>query len=195
MQMAIMCGVGEAGEAWGASGIKEEKNTLPVKTKDFDYEQYVVRSPLREAAPGFSGRTSPTMTMMSGVQVPGCKYYIDLAWTYGVTSYKEQKVTPTPEISYKNHDQVVLYIGGDSRYPEELGGEVEVNMSGQTLKFNTTSALFIPRGVRHGPRRVREYSHPHLMISIMSGAGSLKEVREDAVIYPGKSRPEEQEVI
>jgi quercetin dioxygenase-like cupin family protein len=192
MQMAIMCGTGEAGTAWDSSGIKVSKDKMPVKTKDFDYEQYVVRSPLREAAPGFVGRTSPTMTMMSGVQVPGCRYYIDMAWTYGVTSYKELK-SNTPEIAYKTHDQIAVYIGGNSLHPEDLGGEVEVNMEGQKLKFDTTSALFIPHGVRHGPRRVTEYSHPHLMISIMSGAASLKEVRDDAVIYPSQSQPEEKE--
>jgi hypothetical protein len=183
MQMAIMCGTGEAGTAWDSSGIKVAKDTLPVKTKEFDFEQYVVRNPLREAAPGFTGRTSPTMTYMSGVQVPGCKYYIDLAWDYGVTAYKE-KTNASPDISYKTHDQIVVYIGGNSLHPEDLGGEVEVNMSGQKLKFDTTSALFIPHGVRHGPRLVTEYSHPHVVISIMAGAGTLKEVREDAVIYP-----------
>jgi hypothetical protein len=183
MQMAIMCGTGEAGTAWGSSGIKDVKDKLPVKTKEFDFEQYVVRNPLREAAPGFTGRTSPTMTYMSGVQVPGCKYYIDLAWDYGVTAYKD-KSNPSPDISYKTHDQIVVYIGGNSLHPEDLGGEVEADMSGQKLKFDTTSALFIPHGVRHGPRLVTEYSHPHVVISIMTGAGTLKEVRDDAVIYP-----------
>lgn len=194
MQMAIMCGTGEAGTAWGSSGIHDTKDKMPVKTKDFDYEQYVVRSPLRESAGNFANRTSPTMTMMSGVQVPGCKYYIDMAWTYGVSSFKEKK-GPAPEISYKTHDQIVLYIGGDPDNPEDLGGDVEINMSGQMLKFNTTSALFIPHGLRHGPRRVREYRHPFLTISIMSGAGSLKEVRDDAVLYPSKSQLEEEEFI
>ncbi len=132
--------------------------------------------------------------MMSGVQVPGCKYYIDMAWTFGVSSFKEKK-GPAPEISYKTHDQIVLYIGGDPDNPEDLGGDVEINMSGQMLKFNTTSALFIPHGLRHGPRRVREYRHPFLTISIMSGAGSLKEVRDDAVLYPSKSQLEEEEFI
>jgi hypothetical protein len=191
MQMAIMCGTGEAGTAWGSSGIHDTKDKMPEKTKDFDFEQYVVRSPLREAASGFIGRTSPSMTYMSGTQVPGCKYYIDLSWTYGVTSYKETK-TSTPEISYQTHDQIVLYLGGNYLHPEDLGGEVEMNMDGQKLKFDTTSALFIPHGVRHGPRLVTEYSHPHIMISIMSGAGSLKEVREDAVIYPSQSGKEEE---
>jgi hypothetical protein len=189
MQMAIMCGTGEAGTAWGSSGIKDVKDKLPVKTKEFDFEQYVVRNPLREAAPGFAGRTSPTMTYMSGVQVPGCKYYIDLAWDYGVTAYKD-KPTASPDISYKTHDQIVVYIGGNSLHPEDLGGEVEVNMSGQKLKFDTTSALFIPHGVRHGPRLVTEYSHPHVVISIMAGAGTLKEVRDDAVIYPAGTTSE-----
>lgn len=183
MQMAIMCGTGEAGTAWGESGIHDNKDKMPVKTKDIDYEEYVVRSPLREAGKGFSGRTSPTMTYMSGVQVPGCKYYVDLAWTYGVTSYKE-KSSPSPDVSYNTHDQIIVYIGGDSKNPEDLGGKVEVNMEDQLLEFDTTSALYIPKGVRHGPRRVTEYRHPHLMISIMVGAGSLKEVREDAVLYP-----------
>jgi len=191
MQMAIMCGTGEAGTAWGASGIHDTKDKMPVKTKDFDFEQYVVRSPLREAGAAFSARTSPTMTMMSDVQVPNANYYIDLAWAYGVSAYKITKDT-TPEISYKNHDQIVLYIGGDSAHPEELGGEMEVNMGGQLLTFDTTSALFIPRGTRHGPRRLKKYSKPHVMISIMCGAGNLKEVRDDVTIYPSASQPEEE---
>lgn len=191
MQMAIMCGTGEAGTAWGSSGIHNSKDNLPVKTKDYDYEQQVVRSPLREAGTGFTARTSPTMTCMSSVQVPGAKYYIDFCWEFGTSGYKVAKST-TPEISYKNHDQIVLYIGGDPKNPEDLGGEVEVNIGGQLMTFNTTSALFIPRGTRHGPRRVKKYSRPHVMISVMCGAGTLKEVRDDVVIYPAGSRPEEE---
>ena len=190
MQMAIMCGTGVAGTAWGSSGIHDTKDRMPVKKDDFDYEQYAVRSPLREAGAGFSGRTSPTITMMSGMQVPGCKYYIDLAWTFGVTSYKEAKPN-TPDIYYKTHDQIVLYLGGNYLHPEDLGGEVEVNMDGQKLKFDTTSALYIPHGVRHGPRRVVEYSHPHIMISMMIGASTYKDVRDDAVIIPPEGGTEE----
>jgi len=189
MQMAIMCGTGEAGTAWGGSGIHETKNKLPVKTKDFDYEQYVVRSPLREEGLGFTARTSPTMTFMSGVQVPGCKYYIDFSWVYGITGYRDPR-TVTPEIAYRRYDQIVLYLGGDPAHPEELGGEMEVNIEGQLLSFDTTSALFIPRGTRHGPRRLKKYSKPHIMIQIMCGAGTQREFRDDVIIYPSVSKPE-----
>ncbi len=190
MQMAIMCGTGTAGEAWGTSGIKDAKDKMPVKTKNFDYEQYVVRSPLRESAGIYSARTSPTLTMMSNVQVAGVNHYIDLAWVFGEQSYKVSKDV-TPDISYKTFNQIVLYIGGDPNAPEDLGGQVEVNMDGQLLSFDTTSALFIPKGVRHGPRRVTAYRKPYVMITVQIGARNLKEVREDVLLYPGKSKQEE----
>ena len=52
---------------WEKSGISEPKNEKPVKTDDIDYEQYVIRSPIRESPGAITGhgRQSPTMTYMS----------------------------------------------------------------------------------------------------------------------------------
>jgi quercetin dioxygenase-like cupin family protein len=186
MQMAIMLGTGSAGEAWGTSGIHDVKNRLPVKTKDFDFEQYVVRSPLREAGAEFTaGRTSPSMTYMSGVQIPGVKYYIELGWTFGMPV---SKITDAamPEMVHKNYDEIVLHIGGDPSNPEDLGGEVEFYVGGQPLTFDTTSALFIPRGLKHGPLRLKKYRKPHLVIAIMCGAGTVKEGWGDSFITKDK---------
>jgi hypothetical protein len=183
MQMAIMCGTGDMGTAWSQSGIRESKVNLPVKTRDFDYEQFVVRSPMREAGHNFRNRTSPSMTVMSSTQVPGVNHYIDIAWVFGEQSYKVKQES-TPDIAYKTCDQFILYIGGNPEKPEDLGGEVEVNIEGQSLKFDTTSALYLPHGLRHGPRRVTAYRHPHLMIIITRGAGTNAAVREDAILYP-----------
>jgi quercetin dioxygenase-like cupin family protein len=175
MQMAIMCGTGEAGTAWGSSGIHEAKNKLPEKSRDFDYEQYAVRSPMREAGGEFTaGRTSPTLTMMSGVQVPGVKYYIEMGWTFGMPVSKVAG-SGMPEMVHRNFDEIVLHIGGDPGHPEELGGEVEFYVGGQPLTFNTTSALYIPRGVKHGPLNLKKFEKPHLVMAIMCGAGTIKE--------------------
>ncbi len=182
MQMAIMLGTGSAGEAWESSGIGEEKGAPPKIMGDFDYEQYVVRSPLREAGAEFTkGRTSPTMTYMSGVQVPGVKYYIEMGWTFGMPESKTAGAG-MPEMVHENYDKIVLHIGGDPDNPEDLGGEVEFYVGGQPLTFNTTSALFIPRGLRHGPLRLKEYRKPHLVIAIMCGVGTLKEGWGDSFI-------------
>jgi quercetin dioxygenase-like cupin family protein len=175
MQMAIMCGTGEAGKAWGSSGIHEAKDKIPVKTDNFDYEQYVVRSPIREAGAEFTaGRTSPTLTMMSSLQVPGVKYYIEMGWTFGMPVSKIAG-SGMPEMVHKNYDEIVLHIGGDPQNPEDLGGDVEFYVGGQPLNFNTTSALFIPRGTSHGPLRLKAYRKPHLVMAIMCGTGSIKE--------------------
>jgi hypothetical protein len=176
MQMAIMCGTGSAGEAWGTSGISEEKDILPKKVKDFDYEQYVVRSPIREAGAEFiSGRTSPTLTYMSALQVPGVKYYIEMGWTFGMPVSKKVSGAAMPSMVHQNYDEIVLHIGGDPANPEDLGADIEFTLGGQKLVFNTTSAIFIPRGTSHGPIKCLEYRKPHLVIAIMCGAGTLKE--------------------
>jgi len=190
MQMAIMCGTGSAGEAWGQSGIGEAKDALPKKTKDFDFEQYVVRSPMREAGAEFiKGRTAPTMTYMSGVQIPGVKYYIEFGWTFDMPVSKVAG-SGMPEMAHKNYDEIVLHVGGDPAHPEELGGEVEFYVGGQPLTFDTTSALFIPRGLRHGPLRLKEYRKPHLVMAIMCGAGTAKEGWEGSFIIKPENQAE-----
>jgi quercetin dioxygenase-like cupin family protein len=174
LQMAIMCGTGSAGDAWGTSGIHDEKGPLPKKTKDIDYEQYVVRSPIREAGSLYTfGRTSPAMTYMSGVQVPGAKYYIEFAWTSGMPVLKTAGAGMTEMMH--DYDEIILHLGGDPQNPEALGAEVEFTLGGQPLTFDTTSALFIPRGLKHGPSRIKEFRKPFMFVAIMCGAGTLKE--------------------
>jgi hypothetical protein len=182
MQMAIMLGTGEAAEAWGESGVSEAKAKLPVKQDDFDYEQYAVRSPIREAGAEFTaGLTSPTLTYMSNLQVPGVNHYIEMGWTFGMP-VSRKTAAAMPEMVHKDCDEIVLHIGGDPDDPEDLGADIEFGVGGQPLRFNTTSALFIPRGLRHGPLRCIEYRKPHMVITIMCGAGTLTEGWGDSFI-------------
>ena len=182
MQMATMIGTGTSAEAWGESGIAEARQALPNKKDKFDFEQYAVRSPMREAGAEFTfGRTSPTMTYMSGVQVPGVEFYIEMGWTWGMPESK-MAVGAMPEMVHENYDEIILHIGGDPDDPEDLGADLEFCVGGQPLRFNTTSALFIPRGLRHGPVKCLEYRKPHMVIAIMCGAGNLKEGWEGSFI-------------
>jgi len=191
MQMAIMLGTGKSAEAWGESGIGESKTGLPGKRDRFDYEQYVVRSPMREAGAEFTaGRTSPTMTYMSGVQIPGVKYYIEMGWTFGMPVSKKTEGA-MPEMAHNNFDEIVLHIGGDPDNPEDLGADMEFYVGGQPLRFDTTSTLFIPRGLHHGPIHCLEYRKPHIVIAIMCGAGTIQEGWAGSFI-PGPENKEKQ---
>jgi hypothetical protein len=170
MQMAMMVGTGSAGEAWGESGIGKSKNKLPVKTKKFDYEQYAVRSPIQEKTS--AGRLTTPLTYMSSLQVPGVNYHIELIWTNNVPASGTSGIVP--EMVHK-FDEIVLNIGSDPANPEDLGADIEFTVGGQPLRFSTTSALFLPRGLPHGPIKTLERRRPHVAIAIMCGTGSGQE--------------------
>jgi hypothetical protein len=182
MQMAMMLGTGDPAEGWGKSDIKEPKSELPRKKDKFDYEQYVIRSPMREAGAEFiRGRTSPTLTYMSGVQVPGVRCYIEMGWTFDMPQSKNPNAA-MPEMAHKNYEEVVLHIGGDPAHPEDLGADMEFHVGGQPLKFSTSTTLFIPKGLRHGPIFCQAYRKPHIVMAIMLGAGTVKEGWEGSFI-------------
>jgi len=166
LQMAIMCGTGSMGEAWEESGIHEKKIALPKKTQEFDFERFVVRSPMREK--GAEG----ALTYMSAVQVPGVKYHIEFGW---ITGKSASRIEGIKEMVHQDADEIILNLGGDPANPEDLGAEMEFLLGGQVLTLNTTSALFVPRGVKHRPLRFKDFHQPHIFVAIMCGEGTLKE--------------------
>ncbi len=170
IEMAMMLGTGDIKKGWGDSGIGEAKSSLPKKDKDFDYEQYVIRSPMREAGGNFTaGRQSPTMTYMSRTQINVANYYIEFGWVWG-------KVEPgIPKMVHDTLDEIVLHIGGDPENPEDLGADMEFGMGDDLLQFNTSFGMWVPRGVIHGPLNWHEVRKPHIEMAIMLGGGTLRE--------------------
>ena len=129
-----------------------------------NYEKYMVRRPIREVGGDVRGRSSPVMTYMSNDLVDGCNKYIDISWIYGIPE-------PNPPISKHSHayDKIVFFVGGDPHNLEDLGGEIEYHLGGQPINLSTTSALYIKKGVPHGPVIWRKFYRPHLEISIILG--------------------------
>jgi hypothetical protein len=170
VEMTLTLGTGDHTKAWGKSGITKTKNTLPQKTDDFDYEQYVIRSPMREAGPKVaSGRQMPTMTYMSQPQVNAANLYIEFGWIWDVVE------PPLSRMVHDKYDEIVLHIGGDPADPEGLGADLEFDMGNDKLIFDTSFAMWIPRGVTHGPLVWHKVRKPHIEMAIMLGAGTLAE--------------------
>ena len=177
IEMAIMLGAGSAEEGWARSGISEPKPGLPEKKDDVDYEKYLARKPLYEAGPGVTGRQSPTMTVMSRAQVPEANYYIELGWIHDMPE-------PNPHIHEHAHrfDEIVLHWGGDYKNPEDLGGEIEFYVGDQPLTFNTTTGLWAPKGLKHGPLTWKKFERPHMEMAFMLNCGSVEEGWADSGI-------------
>ena len=181
VQMSFILGTGDPARAYGkdiTSGSKKPSK----KTRDFDYEQYVIRSPMREAGPGQKNRQSPTMTYMSRTQIGVANTYIEWGWVWGI-------VEPNlPKMVHDNLDEIVLHIGGDSKNPEDLGVDLEFDMGDDELIFNTSFGMWIPKGVMHGPLIWHKYRHPHIEMAIMLGAGTVAEGWDGSFFGPDGQR-------
>jgi hypothetical protein len=138
-----------------------------------NYEKNLVRKPRYEVSAGnVTGRQYPTMTMMGNDLVPRVNTYIEIGWVYEMPE-------PNPHIFEHSHlencNEIVLHIGSDPSNPEDLGAEIEFVVDGQPLVFDTTSALYIPAGVKHGPVTWRRVTRPHIQMAMVLGAGTMAE--------------------
>jgi hypothetical protein len=181
VQMSFILGTGDPQKAYGKDITSGNKKPLK-KTKDFDYEQYVIRSPMREAGPGQKNRQSPTMTYMSRTQINVANTYIEWGWIWGI-------VQPNlPKMVHDNLDEIVLHIGGDPKDPEDLGADLEFDMGDDELIFNKSFGMWIPKGVMHGPLKWHKYRHPHIEMAIMLGAGTVTEGWDGSFFGPDGKR-------
>ncbi len=148
-----------------------------------DYNKLLVRKPDYEvgvqAVGKHKGHQVPSMTYMSNTLVPGSNTYIEVSWIYDVP-------TPNPYVfeHAHNYDEIVLHIGSDPKDPEALGGEMTLEVEGQPLTFDRTTALFLPKGTKHGPLTWKKVTRPHIEMTIMLGCGDF------ALANPGRN-PEE----
>jgi hypothetical protein len=169
VEMVMTLDDGQLPEDAAKSAAFRPKNALPEKTTNFDYEQYAVRSPMREAAIGFKGLQSPSMTYMSRIQVNKANLYIDWAWVYDI-------VEPViGEHMHHSNDEIVLHLGGDPSDPMDLGADMTYGIGGDTLEFSTSYGVFLPAGLRHGPLIWKKVRKPHVEMAIVFGVGTFKE--------------------
>ncbi len=178
LQMTMTFGTGNTAAARGDSPGFPANKALPVKKDKFDYEQYVVRSPMREAGAGMKikGRQYPTMTYMSKTQISQAPCYIEFGWIW-------DEVKPgIPEMIHKKYDEIVLHLGSDPEHPEDLGADLEMGINGHLMPFTTNCALFVPKGLLHGPNNFNKVRKPYIEMAIMIGAGTWLDGWQDSFI-------------
>ena len=168
LEMAIILGGANSGEGGSSRAINKSQKGLPRKKDDIDYEKYLVRQPqYQEGRRTIKDGRGPVLVYMCNDHIPDVNLYIDYVWIFAV---------PPPHIFEHVHDkynEVVLHIGDDPDNPEDLGAEIEYCVGGQPLTFDKTTALYVPRGLKHGPLNWKRVDKPHLQMPIIIGAGSM----------------------
>ena len=97
-----------------------------------DYSRYLVDKPIEEKEPGVGLTIS---TYMSQEQVPESEYTIKLVWI------TQQPPGAIVEEHTHTEDEIILLWGNNHEYPQVLGGEVEIDIGGQKIEFNTTAGI------------------------------------------------------
>jgi hypothetical protein len=146
IQMSMVLGTGDPFAASSWRGISQSGSGVPKKTQNFDYEQYVIRSPMREAGPNYvEGRQNPTMTYMSRTQINAVNNYIEFGWIWDVPN------PPIPKMRHDSFNEIILHIGSDPNNPEDLGGILQFGIGEDLIEFNTNHCVYVPKGMDHGP--------------------------------------------
>jgi len=170
LQMSLTLGTGDVKDVLPENKIPESGKVALPKNDLFDYEQYVVRNPMRETGGIFTrGRQAPTMTYMSSIQVNAANCYIEFGWIWG-------EVEPSiGRMRHEKYNEIVLHIGSDHKNPEALGADMEFGLGGELFPINTSFGVFIPRGLNHGPLNFKKCTKPYIEMAIMLGAGTFAE--------------------
>lgn len=169
VQLSMVFGCGDPYPA-GRKAVDGTIVELPNKTEKFDYEQYVIRSPMREAGPNYvEGRQNPTMTYLSRTQINAVSHYVEFGWIWGVPN------PSMPKMRHDDFDEIVLHIGSDPDNPEALGGTLQFGIGEELLEFDTSHCVYLPKTTDHGPLMWKQVRRPLIELAMMLGAGTLAE--------------------
>lgn len=66
-------------------------------------------------------------------------------------------------------DQILCFLGGDSRNLFDFGAEIEFYLGEEAERYfiNTTTIVYIPRGLVHGPLEFKKVNKPILFNNIV----------------------------
>jgi hypothetical protein len=135
-----------------------------------NFSKYLVDKPLvKNDKLAQNTSNSLAWQLMSNTQVPEAKYTIEFSWVTTVPPQNLNNVLHTHE-----YDEVLLFIGGDCRDPENLFAEIEFMLSGERLVVDSTGAIFIPSGVPHKLSTLKKLAKPHVEVMLGIGTGANK---------------------
>lgn len=121
------------------------------------YKKYIISKPklvydLPHHAGGSESRgfTYPHQVYLDSELLEGSPAVIDMGWRTEVPH-------PNPISQPHTHpfDTILFYIGADPSNPRDLGAELEVQLENERYRFNTTTVIFVPKGVTHTVRHIR----------------------------------------
>jgi hypothetical protein len=122
-----------------------------------------------------------SLTLYSGQIKKGADFIFEYAIISGESFVgRARKMNPKagsdwPPHKHDDYEEIFCFLGTDKNNPVDLGAEIEWWLGEDdkldTLKFNTSSAVHIPKGLAHFPLRITKVRRPFFLIVCMPGTG------------------------
>ena len=118
------------------------------------------------------GRSWPHPVYLDENIIEGCPVSMEISWIFQITE-------PNPNISEHTHDydQLLMFVGTNPDDPLDLGAELELQLEGEKHIINKTTAIYIPKGMKHCPITHIRVDRPYRNFTI-SLQGDYKSIRE-----------------
>jgi mannose-6-phosphate isomerase-like protein (cupin superfamily) len=141
------------------------------------YEKYVVPKAMRPQdfldpmAAGFM--TMPPLIFLNGdTPVKGSNQFLEVVWIWD-----EGAAAINPDRPPHSHefDEVFVFLGSSRQDPDDLGGDVEFwlgeGKDTEKYHFNTSTCIFVPRGLVHLPMMFKNVKRPFLLVTMGVNTG------------------------
>ena len=153
-----------------------------------DVTEYLMDKPVKENLPGRNH--GQILTYAGDKLFPGLKYHAQIRWITGLP-----ETLPENKAIVSDSDRIILYWGNDYKEPEYLGAEIEFCLDGAPLVFDRATAVFVPKGVSHGPAIWKKYETPHIEMTICINSGNLDNMVEADKASQIKHLPDPEKYI
>jgi hypothetical protein len=112
-----------------------------------------------------SGFTFPDEVYLDRDILKEANHWLDITWIWDRTNPRE-----LPGIHSHSFNEIVLLIGSNAKNLRDLGGEVEWGMGegkeAETYLITSTTLIYVPKGLAHGPLVFKRVDRPILNIAI-----------------------------
>lgn len=161
------------------------KKLEPWVTNDVDVKKYVLNQPrftvLGNHEQLIKNQLFPDHVYLDSNMLDGAQCYIHQTFRYAIPD-------PEPIEWAHTHDfiEIVSYIGTDPWHPYDLGATIDFYIDDKPIRFDTTSYVYIPAGVRHCPHIHIEIKRPYMLQVFLLGKNA---------VYPEQPIPDDVQVV
>jgi hypothetical protein len=149
------------------------------------YEKYVISEPRVENVAyhpirDVKGVTFPDEIYLDGEIIEGAPVVLDIGWRFQVP-----EPDPVEWAHTHDFDEVLCFIGTDPEHPHDLGGEIEFHIGDEKHTFDTTTTIYIPKGLSHCPFIHKRVDRPFLLV-VFALAKHYPSAEEDTAKNPAQ---------